>query len=95
MKIATVRHKALRKFLETGKPRGLDARVADRLRNMVAYLQVVQEVDEFLIPPNFGFHWLTGNRAGIASMIVTKNWRLTFGLNEDNELIDLDLEDYH
>jgi proteic killer suppression protein len=28
-------------------------------------------------------------------MTVTRNWRLTFRLNEDGALIDLDLEDYH
>jgi hypothetical protein len=32
MEIESVRHKALKAFLESGKPRGIDARVADRLR---------------------------------------------------------------
>jgi toxin HigB-1 len=95
MKIESVRHKALRHFLETGNSKGLDARIADRLRNMIAFLVAAGDEDEFRIPPNFGFHWLTGDRAGTASMTVTKNWRLTFKLDENNALIDLDLEDYH
>jgi toxin HigB-1 len=95
MKIERVRHKALRHFLETGNSKGLDARIVDRLRNMVAFLVAARDEDEFRIPPNFGFHWLTGDRAGTASMTVTKNWRLTFKLDENNALIDLDLEDYH
>jgi toxin HigB-1 len=95
MKIVSVRHKALRQFLETGNPKGLDARVAGKLRNMVAFLVAARDEDEFRIPPNFGFHWLTGDRAGTASMTITKNWRLTFKIDENKSLIDLNLEDYH
>jgi toxin HigB-1 len=95
MEIENVRHKALRTFLETGKPKGLDARVADRLRNMIAFLVAARNVEELRIPPNFGFHWLTGDRAGTAAMTVTRNWRLTFKVSETETLIDMDLEDYH
>jgi toxin HigB-1 len=95
MEIESVRHKALRIFLETGKPKGIDARVAERLRNMVAFLVAATGEEEFRMPPNFGFHRLTGDRAGTAAMTVTKNWRLTFKVNENKALIDLDLEDYH
>jgi proteic killer suppression protein len=28
-------------------------------------------------------------------MTVTRNWRLTFRLDDDGALIDLDLENYH
>ena len=95
MIIQTVRHKTLRMFLETGNASGLDVRLVGRLRNMVVFLHAANDVNELRMPPNFGFHWLTGNRAGTASMNVTKNWRLTFRVSVDNEIIDLDLEDYH
>ena len=38
MEIESVRHKALRGFLETGKAKGLDARLVGRLQNMIAFL---------------------------------------------------------
>jgi proteic killer suppression protein len=95
MVILSVRHKALRQFLETGNSKGLDARVTGRLRNMVALLNAATDADELKVPPNFGFHWLTGDRSGTASITVTNNWRLTFRLNAENEIVDLDLEDYH
>jgi toxin HigB-1 len=95
MLIQSVRHRALRGFLETGHPRGLDARLVGRIRNMVAFLAAARNVEELSVPPNFGFHWLSGNRAGTAAMTVTRNWRLTFRLTADNDIIDLDLEDYH
>ena len=95
MEIESVRHKALRAFIETGRPKGIDARVAIRLRNMIAFLVAASDEDELRIPPNFGFHWLTGDRAGTAAMTLTKNWRLTFKVSDAKTLIDLDLEDYH
>lgn len=95
MEIESIRHKALRVYIETGSAKGLDARLALRIRNMVAFLVVAQNVDELRIPPNFGLHWLTGTRAGIAAMTLTKNWRMTFGIDDDGRIIDLNLEDYH
>jgi proteic killer suppression protein len=44
--------------------------------------------------PGFGFHPLKGNRKGEFAVIVTRNWRLTFGWN-DGDAVDVDLEDYH
>ena len=95
MEIESVRHKALRAFLETGMPKGIDALFTGRIRNIVALLTAARSTDELKAAPNFGFHWLTGDRAGTAAMTLTKNWRLTFTLNEENAIVDLDLEDYH
>jgi len=38
---------------------------------------------------------LTGDRRGTWSLVVSRNWRLTFLVSDANEIIDLDLEDYH
>lgn len=95
VEIESIRHKALRRFVETGKAKGLDAKIAERLLKMVAYLAAIETVDELHAPPNWGAHQLTGDRAGIWSLTVTKNWRMTFSLNEDGAVVNLDLEDYH
>jgi proteic killer suppression protein len=95
MEIESVRHKALRRFIESGKPKGLNANVASRLANMIAYLAAIDSVDELRIPPNWGAHELTGDRAGTWSLTVTKNWRMTFRLTDEGAVADLDLEDYH
>lgn len=94
MEIATIRHKALRQFAETGKSKGLPANVVPRLRNMLAYLAAIEAVEELVIPPNFGAHLLTGDRAGVWSLTVTRNWRMTFRILE-GMIADMDLEDYH
>jgi proteic killer suppression protein len=95
MEIESIRHKALRAFAETGKSKGLPANLADRLLKMVAWLNFIDSAEKLLTPPNFGAHLLTGNRAGTWSLTVSRNWRMTFKINEANAIADLDLEDYH
>lgn len=63
MEIETVRHKALRVFLETGKAKGLMG--ADRIRKMIAFIAAVESVEELKIPPNYGAHELVGDRSGV------------------------------
>ena len=94
MEIENIRHKALRRFFETGDARGL---VGDavRLRKMLAFIDAADSVDELMLPPNFGCHALVGDRKGTWSMTVTPNWRMTFGINADGALVDLNSEDYH
>ena len=60
---------------------------------MLAYLAAIETVEE--IPPNYGGHKLTGGREGYWSLAVTKNWRMTFRINEAFAIEDMDLEDYH
>ncbi|MBO9715003.1 type II toxin-antitoxin system RelE/ParE family toxin [Sphingomonas sp.] len=95
MEIESIRHKALRNFAETGKTKGLPGNLVDRLRNMLAYLVAIEHPDELYLPPNFGAHELTGDRAGTWSLTVTKNWRMTFRINDVLATEDMDLEDYH
>jgi proteic killer suppression protein len=44
--------------------------------------------------PGFGFLALSGAMAGRFSVIVSRNWRVTFGWSGDNAT-EVDLEDYH
>lgn len=94
MEIDSIRHKGLRRFFETGNAKGLVGDVG-RLRKMLAFIDAADSVDELRLPPNFGLHELAGDRKGRWSMTVTRNWRLTFGLDDEGALVDLDLEDCH
>ena len=95
MEIDSIHHKALRAFVQTGRTKGLPGNMVERLRNMIAYLAAIETADELYVPPNFGAHVLTGDRQGIWSLTVTRNWRMTFRVNEAGAIADLDLEDYH
>ena len=93
MEIESIRHKALRKMAETGKTKGVIE--PQRIGRMLSFLLAADNISELDVPPNFGFHALSGDRKGTFAMTVTKNWRLTFALTERETLADLDLEDYH
>lgn len=95
MEIESISDKALRRFFETGNAKGIDGNLVDRLRKMLNYIVNADDFDELKVPPNYGLHALTGDRAGTWSMTVTKNWRLTFVKIDDRTIADLDLEDYH
>jgi toxin HigB-1 len=95
MQIESIRHKALRRFAETGSAKGLPSEVVDRLRNMLAHKDAIATEEELKVPPNFGAHQLTGDRKGEWSLTVTRNWRMTFRVNAVGAIEDMDLEDYH
>jgi proteic killer suppression protein len=95
VEIEGIRHKALRSFAETGKAKGLPGNLVDRLRRMLAYLIAIEDEEELKVPPNYGAQQLTGDRAGTWSLTVTRNWRMTFRVNETHSIEDMDLEDYH
>jgi len=94
VEIESIRHKGLRRFFETGNAKGLVGDSA-RIGKMLAFIVAAGSLDELHVPPNYGLHELTGDRAGTWSMTVTRNWRMTFGINADGRLEDMDLEDYH
>lgn len=94
MEIESIRHKGLRRFFESGNPKGLVGDVS-RLRKMLAFIDAAESFEELAVPPNYGLHELTGDRNGTWSMTVTRTWRLTFAVNTDGAPVDMDLEDYH
>jgi proteic killer suppression protein len=96
MRIRSVRHRGLRRLLEADDGSGLPAAVVDKIRKMLAFLQDMEREDELHSVPTWKAHQLTGGRKSTWSLFVTKNWRLTFRVNqEDIEIIELDYEDYH
>ncbi|TCP30718.1 type II toxin-antitoxin system RelE/ParE family toxin [Sphingomonas sp. BK235] len=95
MLIESIRHKALRRFAETGKAKGLPSEVISRIGLMLLFLDQAVSTDALLAPPNYGAHQLSGDRAGTWALTVTRNWRMTFSLDEEGAIVDLDLEDYH
>lgn len=96
MKIRNVIHKGLRRFIEQDDAGGLPPAVVEKIRRMVSFLQDMETEDELRTVPSWKAHLLTGSRKGTWSLFVTKNWRMTFRIDQDEiEIIDLDCEDYH
>jgi toxin HigB-1 len=96
MKIRNVIHRGLRRFIEHDDASGLSPAVVEKVRNMVTFLQEMEDARELRDVPSWRVHQLTGDRKGTWSLMVTRNWRLTFRIDRsEGEISDLDYEDYH
>jgi proteic killer suppression protein len=96
VKIANVRHRGLRRFIENDDASGLPAAFIEKIRNIISFLQEMDDTDELKALKSWHAHQLTGDRRGTWSLAVTKNWRLTFAVDEaEKAIIGLNYEDYH
>ncbi len=96
MKIRNVVHKGLRRFIEDYDAAGLQPVVVPKIRRIVSFLQDMGREEELRTIAGWKAHKLTGDRNGTWSLFVTKNWRITFQINQaEIEIINLDYEDYH
>jgi proteic killer suppression protein len=94
MKIHSVRHRGLRRFIEVDDGKGIRPDLINRIRNILAVLISAVDMDGVNGPPGWRIHQLTGDRAGTWSISASGNWRITFEI-ENGEIYNLDLEDYH
>lgn len=74
--------------------KGLPPDAAAKLRAMLSFLQDMRDPEHLRAFPLWKAHTLTGDRKGVWSLQVTRNWRLTFRI-EDGQNWDVDYEDYH
>lgn len=96
MKIRNVVHKGLKRFIEDDDSSGLPPAVGPKVRKIVSFLQDMEHESELWTVPLWKAHQMTGDRKGTWSLFVTKNWRITFLIDQaEIEIVDLDYEDYH
>jgi proteic killer suppression protein len=89
-------HRGLRRFIQRNDASGLSPPVVEKVRNIVTFLQEMEDAQELRDIPSWKAHPLTGDRKGIWSLTVTRNWRITFRIDQGKkEIFDLDYEDYH
>ena len=94
MVIRSVRHQGLLRLIEDDDSQELRGDLVRRVRNILAALIAAPDMGGVAGPPGWRVHQLRGDRAGTWSISISGNWRLTFDLRQD-EIFDLDLEDYH
>ena len=96
MRIRNALHKGLRRFVEADDASGLNAAVVEKLRRVLSFLQDIELEEEIRAIPAWRAHQSAGDRKGTWSLIVTRNWRITFRIDEtEREIVDLNYEDYH
>ena len=96
MKIRNFVHKGLKRFYTEDSVKGVPPDTVDKLRKMLAFLDDMQDAEELRSLPTWKVHTLAGDRKGTWSLTVTRNRRLTFGIDvAEREIYDVNLEDYH
>ncbi len=96
MEIRNIRHKGLRNFVVKNNSKGLQQDYVAKIADIMAFLIHIESIDEVFDLQKYKPHLLTGRRAGTYSFHVTANWRITFRHDvPENELCDVDFEDYH
>jgi len=95
MKIRSFTHKGLKRLYEGDSAKGLSPDSVDKLRKMLAFLDAMQDPEELRALATWKAHILTGDRKGVWSLSVTRNHRLTFRIDDEKRICDLNVEDYH
>jgi toxin HigB-1 len=91
-----VAHRGLRRFIENNDASGLSPQLVEKVRNILTFLQEMEDTRELRDVPSWNAHQLTGDRKGSWSLTVTRNRRITFRIDQtEAEILDLDYEDYH
>ncbi|OBQ84646.1 MULTISPECIES: type II toxin-antitoxin system RelE/ParE family toxin [unclassified Mesorhizobium] len=91
--IKSFKRKALQRFFETGKARGLSVQDDKRVARILRALEAAARPQDMDLP-GYHFHGLAGQDKGRYSVRVTGNWRITFGWDGE-DATDIHLEDYH
>ena len=91
--IKSFAHKGLEVFFFTGSTKGIQVKPSRRLSMILDLLNhaVVAADMDF---PGSRLHMLKGNLAGVWSVTVSGNWRITFRFEDGNAYI-VDYQDYH
>ena len=95
MRIRSFAHKGLKRLYTEDSAKGVPPDTVDKLRKMIAYLENIEAVDELRLLTAWKPHTLAGDRRGVWSLSVTRNRRLTFSIDVENQIVDMNLEDYH
>jgi toxin HigB-1 len=89
-------HKRLKQLYTEDSAKGSLPDAVDKLRKMMAFLDGMEDAEELRVLASWKAHTLTGDRKGVWSLHVARNWRLTFSVDPvEREIVDLNFEDYH
>ena len=91
--IRSFRHKGLEDFYYDGTKKGIQAKHADRLADILDVLDAAITIQDVNFPES-GLHPLHPRAESRWAVKVSGNWRVTFTF-EDGDVHGVDYEDYH
>ena len=92
--IGSMRHKALRRLVESGDGKGLPPEMLSRLKRLLSALHAADDLKPLETISGWRLHPLKGELVGYWSLSVSGNWRLIFKW-QNGTANELDLVDYH
>ena len=94
MELISFAHKGLKLLHQENTARSFSPDAATKLRVMFTILEAMKDAEVLKTYPLWKAHQLKGDRKGVWSLHVTGNYRLTFRI-ENDQILDLNYEDYH
>ena len=91
--IRNFRHRGLQRLFEKGDRSRIRPDLVGKVERILARLDASGEAKDVDVP-GFGLHAMTGDRKGIWSVVVSRNWRVIFRF-EKGHACDVDFVDYH
>jgi len=91
--IKSFKHKGLKKFFETGSVAGINPAHRQKIRIRLAALDTAMSIEDMDLP-GFRLHPLKGEKQGLWTIVISKNWRITFEFVDGNAYV-VNYEDYH
>lgn len=91
--IKSFKHKGLQNFYEKGNSSGVQAQYKQKIRMQLIALDTATVINDIDLP-GFRLHPLKGNKEGLWSIEVNKNWRITFEFRTGDVYI-VNYENYH
>ncbi len=91
--IKSFRSKALKLLWEKNDESKLPPDQISKIKRQLNAMEVATDANQLKVP-GWGLHPLKGDREGTFALTTKKNWRLTFSM-DDQDIIDVDFEDYH
>ena len=87
------KHRGLQRLFERADRSRIRPDLVAKVERVLARLDASAEPKDMDVP-GFGLHAMTGDRKGYWSVVVSRNWRVTFRF-EEGQAWDVDFVDYH
>ncbi len=91
--IKSFKHKGLQDFFEKGTKKGIQAKHADRLADILDLLDSANTIQVMNFPGS-NLHQLHPRKDSIWAVSVSGNWRIVFNF-DDGDAYVVDYADYH
>lgn len=91
--IQKFKHKGLKRLFESGISSGVNPQYVGRIRKILALLETAETLEDMDLP-GLELHPLGGDRKGTWAVKVSRNWRITFKI-QNGDAYDVNYEDYH